>query len=79
MRLTVGGVTAARVYGTEIAHAAEQGPAPAALPEHIAKTLRAVATGGETRRAMITAAPARIDRRILGYRCWMDGPGNDVQ
>ena len=129
LRLTAGGFTAARTYGTEIAHATRQGPAPANLPARIAETLATVAAqgeadtvtalarlaigdGGETTRAMILAALtridacwdcadfalvpliwsrtrwpgllgpdlcARIDQTILGYRYWMDEPGNDVQ
>ena len=127
--LTVGGFTAARVFGTEIAHATKQGPAPATSDARIAETLAAVAAGGEAdtvtaiarlalgnggdeTRAMIAAALDRIDacwdcadfalvpliwcrrrwpdmlgeefcdridRTILGYRYWMDEPGNDVQ
>ncbi len=129
VHLTVGGFTAGRVYGTEIAHAGKQGPAPTTQDARILETLRAVATGGEAdtvtaiarlalgdggaqTRAMIDAAltridacwdcadfalvpllwcrtrwpdllgpefSARIDRTILGYRYWMDEPGNDVQ
>ena len=117
--LTVPGFEASRVFGTEISHAAAQGPAPATLAERIAEALEAVAAGGEAdtvravaQRAMIEAALpriddcwdcadfalvpliwararwpdllgeelcARIDRTILGYRFWMDEPGNDVQ
>lgn len=129
VRLRVGGFAAARVYGTEISHAARQGAAPATLPERIAETLSAVAQGGEadtvtalarlalgdggartqemiaaaltridgcwdcadfalvpliwarTRHADLLGADfcARIDATILGYRYWMDEPGNDVQ
>ena len=129
VRLSVGGFTAARTYGTEISHATKQGAAPATLTARIAETLGAVAAGGEAdtvtalarlalgdggaqTRAMIAAALtridacwdcadfalvpliwgraryadllgpefcARIDQTILGYRYWMDEPGNDVQ
>lgn len=127
--LEVPGFAASRVFGTEVAHAAAQGPAPATLAERIEEALRAVATGGEAdtvravarlalgdggaeTRAMIGAALpriddcwdcadfalvpliwcrarwpdllgpelcGRIDATILGYRYWMDEPGDDVQ
>jgi hypothetical protein len=129
LRLTVGGFTAGRVFGTEISHATRQGPAPATLALRIDETLATVAAhgeadtvtalarlargdGGEATRAMIAAALTRIDAcwdcadfalvpliwgrmrcadllgadfcdridaTILGYRYWMDEPGNDVQ
>lgn len=129
VRLSVKGFAAERVFGTEIAHARKQGPAPSALADRVSEALAAVAAGGEAdtvralarlalgdggseTRAMIEAALprieacwdcadfalvpliwcrtswpdllgaelcARIDRTILGYRYWMDEPGNDVQ
>lgn len=129
LALSVPGFSASRVFGTEIAHARRQGPAPATAEARIAEALQAVAEGGEAdtvtalarmalgdqgarTRAMIAAALeridacwdcadfalvpliwsrmrwpallgedlcARIDRTILGYRYWMDEPGNDVQ
>ena len=127
--LAVPGFAASRVFGTEISHAAAQGPAPANLKERIEEALEAVAKGGEAdtvralarlargdggpeTRAMIEATLPRIDdcwdcadfalvpliwsrmqwpdllgedlcdridRTILGYRYWMDEPGDDVQ
>jgi hypothetical protein len=129
LTLSVPGFAARRVFGTEIAHARRQGPAPADRQERLTEALEAVAEGGEAdtvtalarlalgdggprTRAMIEAAleqidacwdcadfalvpllwsrmrwperlgddlVARIDRTILGYRYWMDEPGNDVQ
>lgn len=127
--LAVPGFAASRVFGTEIAHAAAQGPAPATLAERVDETLQAVEKDGEadsvraiarlalgddgpeTRRMIDAALPriddcwdcadfalvpllwcrmrfgdllgtdlcARIDRTVLGYRYWMDEPGDDVQ
>lgn len=129
LRLSTGGFTASRVFGTEISHARKQGTAPDTVAARIAEALTAVAEGGEAdtvgalarlalgdggekTRAMIAAALeridacwdcadfalvpliwcrtrwpellgeqfcARIDETILGYRYWMDEPGNDVQ
>ncbi len=45
--LAVPGFEASRVFGTEIAHAAAQGPAPATLAGRIQEALEAVAAGGE--------------------------------
>lgn len=129
LRLSTGGFSASRVYGTEISHARKQGVAPASSEARIAEALAAVAQhgeadtvtmlarlalgdGGAETRAMAEAALeridacwdcadfdlvpliwgrmrwpdllgeeccARIDRTILGYRYWLDEPGNDVQ
>ena len=127
--LSVGGFTAARVFGVEICHADRQGSAPQTLEARIdealdevsahaeSDTVRALARlasgrGGDATDAMIAGAlpaiedchdcadfilvpliwcrhawaeaiaPAlreRIDEATLGYRFWMDEPGNDVQ
>jgi hypothetical protein len=129
VRLTAEGFSAERVFGTEISHAARQGPAPETTAARIAEALEAVASRGEadtvtalarlalgdggvrTRQMISAALPriddcwdcadfalvpliwarschvallgdevcARIDRSILGYRFWLDEPGNDVQ
>lgn len=126
--LAADGFAATRILGTEIAHRAAQGPAPARLADRITEALEIVARDGEAdtvaalarlalgdagqqTRAMIEGAlpridacwdcadfalvplivartrfgdalgdlAARIDETILGYRYWMDEPGNDVQ
>ncbi|WP_220475223.1 hypothetical protein [Paracoccus onubensis] len=47
VRLAVEGFAAERVYGTEIAHSAKQGVAPAARASRVTEALTAVAAGGE--------------------------------
>ncbi len=127
--LAVDGLRASRGLGVEIAHAARQGPAPAALADRITEALAHVAARaepdsvralarlalgqeGDETEAMLAAGlgpiedchdcadfilvpllwsrmrhagqlsaglVARIDAAVLGYRYWMDEPGDDVQ